>query len=398
MDGDSRQRTAQHGGERINKPVETRTVQSRISEAAPNVETWTTDPTESATDGDKINNEVLFKTTEEIEILFKLNIISNHDPQFSTDAGMRRRGLLMNFTNTFVEEDDYIPGVKGVYKKDKRLLNLFQNNDYKLAFFHILLPFAMKFYKSELFIPKCVKDQFKDLCGENDKMSAFIDSKLEKTGHIGDKMFKDELLMMYNTHYKVNCNWTTIFSDVKRCGLNYDRAGYVVYVVMSQRGVITGIRARNNLNKDLDEISPLEFGIEKQICLEDFKDDYEQKYYDLLAKYEALEASVRPLTPPEPIIVTYADDDMSVLTELSTDTIDFYRGRFGVEFGKLEKYHKNIQMINKKMLSIDVSDVIDLLKQGEFEKRLKENRAKIAVIMETFDATVRSNISDYFDF
>jgi len=99
-------------------------------------------------DGDKINNEVLFRTTEEIEILFKLNIISNHDPQFSTDAGMRRRGLLINFTNTFVEEDDFISGVKGVYKKDKKLLNLFQNNDYKLAFFHILLPFAMKFYKS----------------------------------------------------------------------------------------------------------------------------------------------------------------------------------------------------------------------------------------------------------
>ena len=371
-------------------------------------------------DGNSINNEVLFKTTEKIEILFKINIISNNDPVFNNDAGMKRRGLLMNFTNSFKEDDDYRPGVKGLYKKDKKLLNLFENNEYKIAFFHILLPYAIKFYKTELFIPKCMKDQFKDLCGENDKMSAFIDNKIELTGHIGDKMYKDQFLLLYNTHYNLHCNWMTILSDIKRCGLNYDRAGYCVYGGMSQRGVITGIRARNVFNKDLD------FGDVKQICLEDFKEDYEQKYNDLLEKYNALELLVRPVTPPEPIVVTYDDDVsvlsevitntidelvrpvtppepivvtyddvdiVSVLTEQSLDSIDIYREKFGKEFDKLDKYQSNIKKINNKLLRVD-----DLQKTQELQTRLKENKAKIDVILANFDEHVRSTIFEKYNF
>jgi len=233
-----------------------------------------------------------------------------------------------------------------------------------------------------------VKDQFKDLCGENDKMSSFVDSKLEQTGHVGDKMYKDEFLLMYNSHYNIHCNWTTILSDIKRCGLNYDRAGYCVYNGMSQRGVITGIRTRNNFNKNLD------FEDVKQVCLEDFKEDFEQKYYELLDKYNALESLVRPVTPPEPIVVTYDDVDMvSVLTDQSIDTIDIYRQRFGVEFDKLDKYQSNIKKINNKLLYVD-----DLQKTRELQMRLKENKDKIDVILETFDEQVRTTIFENYNF
>jgi P4 family phage/plasmid primase-like protien len=58
-------------------------------------------------DGDKLNNEVLYSTTEEIKIKFKLDIITNNDPNFNNDNGMVRRGILINFTNRFIDKEDY---------------------------------------------------------------------------------------------------------------------------------------------------------------------------------------------------------------------------------------------------------------------------------------------------
>ena len=58
-------------------------------------------------DGDLVNNEILFGTTEKIPIHFKMNVISNHDPNFKSDEGVLRRGILVNHTNKFYDEDEY---------------------------------------------------------------------------------------------------------------------------------------------------------------------------------------------------------------------------------------------------------------------------------------------------
>lgn len=352
-------------------------------------------------DGDKINNEVLFKTTEELQILFKLNIISNHNPKFSTDAGMKRRGLMMTLTNKFVEKDDYNPSEKGTYVKDKRLLDMFQTDECKLAFFSLLLEYSKKFYAKELSIPKSVKDQFSDLCHENDKMTDFIDCKVEITNNDKDRIYKDEFLMLYNLHYKVNCNWATILSDVKRCGLKYDREKHIMYLGMSQRGVISGIRWRNTSKSDFDRlVEPVEE-----------VDDYKQKYTDLLAKFEELQTKIESMNCsqsiveeiPVVVVVNKPDEEMSILTESSIqesiieDNTAIYRETYKDQYEKLEQITKNIRIINKKLAKIEETDDHEQLKeQDDLIRRLNKNKEKYKGVMYTFSLQVRQVVETCF--
>ena len=93
-------------------------------------------------DGDLVNNEILFGTTEKIPIHFKMNVISNHDPNFKSDEGVLRRGILVNHTNKFYDDDEYeiFKNNKGVYLKNKWILEKYKKEEYKNALFHLLVP------------------------------------------------------------------------------------------------------------------------------------------------------------------------------------------------------------------------------------------------------------------
>jgi len=178
-------------------------------------------------DGDKIGgNEVLYGTTEDIDIYSKLLITSNSDPIFDNDSGMLRRGILEVLTNKFVDKKVYdkLNNKNGYYVVDRTLLNEFQNNvNYKLAFLHILLPYASKYYKiNNIFIPEKIEKGFDDLCKENDPMLQFIEEHFEITNNDEDRIHKDEFLYLYNDYYKTKFRWNYLMSDVKRL-LTYDR-------------------------------------------------------------------------------------------------------------------------------------------------------------------------------
>ena len=220
-------------------------------------------------DGDIINNEVLFATLEKITILFKLNCISNHEPNFGTDEGMRRRGLLMTLKNRFLDKDIF-KNEKGTYLNNKELLKKFERDDeYKLAFFHILLPYAIEFYKNGLFIYSPVREDFNDLCKENDKMQTFIDFTFELTNSNSDRIHKDHFKQLYNEHFRTKMDWIKILSELKRCNLKYERSERTNYEGQSQRGVILGIKLRNQMDNELIEENPLDYNpkpvIKKQV-------------------------------------------------------------------------------------------------------------------------------------
>ena len=205
-------------------------------------------------DGDIKNNEVLFGTVQMITIMFKLDIITNFTPNFQTDNGMMRRGVLLNHHNRFVDEDEYQKGIDGLYLKDKYLLDKFNEDKYKLSFFKLLLPYAIEYYKKGLVIPKSLTENFKELCKENDKMKDFIDFYFVKTNDDKDRIYKDEFKDMYNNHYKIKTDWINILSDLKRCNISYDRQKRAEYLGLSQRGVIIGLKLRN----DNEELNPFD--------------------------------------------------------------------------------------------------------------------------------------------
>ena len=222
-------------------------------------------------DGDHINNEVLFSTTAELNITFKLTVISNTDPNFKADKGMMRRGILVNHTNEFYEKDDFeaCNGKKGIYLKNKWIIEKYKKDKYKNALLHILLPYAKRYYADGLIVPKIYRNSFKDLCEENDKMQEFINSCVTITNNDDDRIYKEEFRSVYNAHSKLNFNWITILSDVRRTGLDYNKEKRCNYNGLSQKGCIVGIKFRD-FTDDFIHINnnPLDANVDKEVNLE----------------------------------------------------------------------------------------------------------------------------------
>ena len=196
-------------------------------------------------DGNEITNEKLYSTTEKIYNQGKIYATSNNDPRFKTDNGVARRGIKVTLYNRFVEALDFKKNkdVKGYYKKDLDFDDKFKyNNIYKMEFIRILIPFAQKYYSDGLQIPEKIRNNFKELCEENDQIKTFIDSCFDITNDEKDRIHKDDFVQLYNSVNKTKLNWTHLMSDVRRIGLIYDRDKRMD----GKKGVLLGIKLKNN--------------------------------------------------------------------------------------------------------------------------------------------------------
>jgi hypothetical protein len=238
--------------------------------------------------GNHISNEIMYDTVKDIRINFKLVMISNNSLRFDPDGGVERRGRLVECTNKFVSEDDYnkLEDKTGHYVADKTLLKKFDSDDYKLALFHVLFPYAMKHYKpdNKLFVfterenskGEIVKldkpivstklhREWKEICGINDQMAEFLDLYFTNTDKGGklvkptdkDVIGKDTFLSDYRKFTGLdNLSFQTVISDIKKHGYKYDsqrRCG-------GERGIIIGIK-RNDVR--IREIGKREFTVTK---------------------------------------------------------------------------------------------------------------------------------------
>ena len=207
-------------------------------------------------DGDKIgNNEVMYGTAEDILLYAKLGITSNSYLLFDSDSGVLRRGLMEELKNKFLEKhemkkNNVAVGVKGFYLRDSKLEEKMHSPEFKLAFFHLLLPYCIQYYKKGLILCKEVRTNFKILCQENDKMKAFLDKNFDKTDKDTDKVHKDDFLTMYNQYNKSKEGWSIVLSDIKRVGLTYNRQARSSTGI---KGCITGIKLKDELNFLPDE-------------------------------------------------------------------------------------------------------------------------------------------------
>lgn len=207
-------------------------------------------------DGKNIENEVMYGTSENIQIYGKLNLISNHDPIFKSDEGVKRRGLCMIFKNKFVEKYDFEETHKGVYLLDPKLISKFENDDYKVQFINLLLPHAHRYYNKGLQIPVPIRKQFKDIANENDEMGEFLTNHCIITNNDDDRVLKTEFTDMYNSKFKTNHKFHFLLSDLKNKGILFDRTKRKDGI----KGCLVGLKLKNNLfvdgdNYDVDDIS-----------------------------------------------------------------------------------------------------------------------------------------------
>lgn len=202
----------------------------------------------------EVNNEIMFGTSEVLKLFTKLIIIGNRHPKVNSDEGLLRRGLLSNFKNKFVEKEVYdsLPNKAGHHIMNKDIGELMLRPEYGLAFFQILLPYAMQYYKKGLVGKTKYNQEWKQLFKENDKMKTFIDTFYEQTGDDKDRIHKDEFLREYRTFAEqLNLSWFTLLNDVNRVGLTYARQtrkkGFAT------QGCITGLKLKEKVDYD-DEL------------------------------------------------------------------------------------------------------------------------------------------------
>ena len=221
-------------------------------------------------DGNQINNEVLFATTEKIDINFKLMFLSNNLMNFDADSGIKRRLIHFEFRNKFVslqdlEKERINHKIGKVFALDNSLVSKFHTNDsYKNALIHILIKKAKQYFDSGLTIPEKYVEIAKEICEENDKFKNFFENHFEITNKDVDRIAKDELRDMYNSYTKCNFSASSIMTDIQRLQLKYERGLRCVYNGVSLRGVIVGIKklkGQAEPNKQAND-SGLDYGIE----------------------------------------------------------------------------------------------------------------------------------------
>ena len=159
---------------------------------------------------------------------------------------------------------------KGVYPIDDKLDDFIQTVEFKQAFLHILLPYAQQYHKIGLPHYEPVLSGFKEICEDNDSMRDFVDQCHETTNNENDRVSKDEFVEMYRLHFKLKqMTWMNVLNDIKRCGLQYNRALRVGNI----KGCIVGLKpwdscifVDNNINTTSNEIDHgLDAGTEQSL-------------------------------------------------------------------------------------------------------------------------------------
>lgn len=194
----------------------------------------------------EIKNTIMYGTSELKKIQCKLNIISNNNPNFRTDAGILRRGIMEILTNEFIDEEKYHErkNEPNVYLINRDLEEKFNTDKYKLAFINLLIPYAFSFCNKKYFkIPQQLSDPFKEICNENDKMQQFLDSHFIITKNERDRIHKDYFTKLFNDHFNTNYEWKFLMSDIKRLinlGIRYEKN----YHHNGKQGVILCIKPK----------------------------------------------------------------------------------------------------------------------------------------------------------
>ncbi|MFN9110065.1 MAG: DUF5906 domain-containing protein [Bacteroidota bacterium] len=222
-------------------------------------------------DGNKLEVEVLFGTTKEVEIDFKLLFFSNNIMNFDTDGGIRRRAIIIDFMNKFVDAEKFEEEKKvykrgNVYIRDDNWLKNFENNDaYKLAFVHILLKYAKKYFTNGISVPAKFRETTDDIMDENDKFKNFLDQFFEITNDPKDRIHKNELHDMFNKYTNGNVAVASLFTEIKKNQLEYKKGEWAKYNGLSMRGCVVGIKKKTQEKpepefvEDEEEANPLDY-------------------------------------------------------------------------------------------------------------------------------------------
>lgn len=282
-------------------------------------------------DGNHIRNNIMFGTSEYIDINFKINILTNHIPKFENDKGILRRGLMAELNTEFLDGENF-KDKNGTYLVNKDILQNYYREEYKQALFFILKDYAYEYYNKGLNTFKELTSKFKDVCSENDLMAQFIESEIIQTDNNRDRIHRDEFLEQFNSKYHLKKQWNDILSDVKRL-LTYDNQARVKYNGRSQKMSLLNVKWRKDDDDD-EPINQLYPGIkEKDTKIKELEDEIKELKLMLKENKETQMKKNKEIMKPKPETTI-----CEMLTALEDDVED-----------EFEKMRKKTVLDNKKI-------------------------------------------------
>ena len=186
-------------------------------------------------DGNRISNEIMYSTCEELPIQSKLLTFSNKDFNIKGDEGIYRRGKVQFYESKFtdkIEQDDLNTNT---YKKIDNFENIFDDDEYKNAYFHLLLK-----YIDKLEIPCDAEKNFKAIVDEKDDLKNEFENLFIITKNKNDIMSKYEIIDLLPGY-----QWNNILSKLKSLGVSFEcslRFGDEKSIYKGKRGILYGIK------------------------------------------------------------------------------------------------------------------------------------------------------------
>jgi hypothetical protein len=195
-------------------------------------------------DGREISCEIMFGTSVQRTIQAKLMAVSNNDPTFKNDSGVKRRGRQQHYNSQFVDAQ-YVDEANHKYLCVNDFERIFDDPIYKNAYFHTLLQ------NKELKIPQKAIDDFKEAVETNDNITPTIDDWFSITKNPDDFVCKNTIAYHFNCQ-EGTPRYKEVSAYLKQFGCTYDKGKRT----STGRGVWKGIRLleQHELNPDQEQL------------------------------------------------------------------------------------------------------------------------------------------------
>ena len=198
-------------------------------------------------DGTTIKYKVMYGNSSNMNINFKMCVVSQHTISINADKGVARRLKVLQMNSSFMDdytEDDY---VNCHFKKDTNFGFLLQTK-YKFALMDIIYSYSKRFYENDFKMcnyPDEWKKETEESVASNNDFDDFFNSHFEiDKDAIVSKRVVDEIVSQYKGSIKIK-------DELRRMGIHFTYDGKLRATKERQQGVWTGFKVIEKL--DLDE-------------------------------------------------------------------------------------------------------------------------------------------------
>jgi phage/plasmid-associated DNA primase len=180
----------------------------------------------------KLACEIMYGTSVTKSIQATLHTCANKDFNMDVDAGILRRGVMQSYKSQFKKEFTKDNWERREFVRDNNFKDKFDCDEMKNAYLQLLL----KYYSTEISIPKSNENLFKSTALEYDEIGEIIFKHFECTKDPNDLLHKDIVHLTINSYKKLT--WRKCLQEMKTKGFEYDR----LKKRSCKRGFFIGIR------------------------------------------------------------------------------------------------------------------------------------------------------------